>query len=87
MAESYSLSDTAQEIDAKLSKIPGSNESWAKIVEDQQFMNALKENISCFVASATEPTNKSALWIDTRADGGLKYYNGTSWVTVPVRFA
>lgn len=40
-----------------------------------------------FVAQETEPENTDVLWIDTSSDGGLKYYDGTSWVTVPVRFS
>lgn len=41
-----------------------------------------------FIASTSEPENKKLLWIDTKADGGLKYYKeGEGWVTVPVRFS
>lgn len=40
-----------------------------------------------FVASDTNPTNTNVLWIDTSENGGLKYHNGTDWVTVPVRFS
>lgn len=38
-----------------------------------------------FTVSTTEPTNKNALWIDTA--NGLKYYNGTAWVVVPVAYS
>ncbi len=35
----------------------------------------------------TPPTNTKLLWIDTTATtGGLKYYNGSSWVHVPVAY-
>lgn len=40
-----------------------------------------------FHAGTTPPENTGLLWIDTTADiyiGGLKYYNGTEWVHVPV---
>lgn len=38
-----------------------------------------------FTTSSTEPTNTRLLWIDPNPNtGGLKYYNGTSWVHVPV---
>ena len=39
--------------------------------------------------SGTEATKRrKLLWIDTGAsDPGLKYYNGSSWVTVPVRWS
>lgn len=41
-----------------------------------------------FYVGATSPTNTHLLWIDTTSvTGGLKYHNGTNWVTVPVRFA
>lgn len=40
-----------------------------------------------FVASSTAPEDTSVLWIDTTAStGGLKYYNGTAWVHVPVAY-
>ena len=35
----------------------------------------------------TPPSNTKLLWIDTTANtGGLKYYNGSSWVHVPVAY-
>jgi hypothetical protein len=40
-----------------------------------------------FIASTEAPANTAILWIDTSEDGGLKYHNGTDWVTVPVRFS
>jgi hypothetical protein len=40
-----------------------------------------------FIASTEAPANTSVLWIDASEDGGLKYHNGTDWVTVPVRFS
>lgn len=40
---------------------------------------------SPFHAGTTAPTDTAQLWIDTTPDtGGLKYYNGTAWVPVPV---
>lgn len=40
---------------------------------------------SVFHAGTTAPENKGLLWIDTTANtGGLKYYNGSAWVHVPV---
>ena len=36
----------------------------------------------------TAPGNTRLLWIDTTAStGGLKYYNGTTWVVVPVSYS
>lgn len=41
-----------------------------------------------FSAGATAPSDKKLLWIDTNiSTGGLKYYNGTAWVTVPVGYS
>ena len=40
-----------------------------------------------FEVGTTAPTNTKKLWIDTNSTtGGLKYYNGTSWVAVPVSY-
>ena len=40
-----------------------------------------------YVAGTTAPTDTKGLWIDTTANtGGLKYYNGTAWVHVPVAY-
>ena len=40
-----------------------------------------------FVVSDTAPDNTNLLWIDTNATtGGLKYYNGSEWVHVPVAY-
>lgn len=43
---------------------------------------------SCpYIVGTTTPDNTSLLWIDTNAGtGGLKYYNGTEWVHVPVAY-
>lgn len=40
-----------------------------------------------FVAQATAPSNKNLLWIDTSSNGGLKYWNGSAWVVVPVAYS
>jgi len=49
---------------------------------------ASEENFSCgFIAQESEPSNTNLLWIDTTAEtGGLKYYNGSAWVHVPVAY-
>ena len=40
-----------------------------------------------FAAGTTAPSDKTQLWIDTTANtGGLKYWNGSAWVTVPVGY-
>lgn len=40
-----------------------------------------------FVVGTSAPEDKLKLWIDTTADtGGLKYFNGSTWVSVPVSY-
>ena len=48
----------------------------SELTNDSSFLT------SVFQAGATAPSNTKLLWIDTSA-GGLKYYNGSSWVAVP----
>lgn len=40
---------------------------------------------SPFIVSSTAPSDTSKLWIDTA--NGLKYYNGSAWVIVPVGYS
>ena len=50
-------------------------------------------NDSAYIAQAyaygtSAPSNTKMLWVDTTANtGGLKYYNGSSWVHVPVAYS
>ncbi len=40
-----------------------------------------------FSVGSSAPSNTKLLWIDTNTStGGLKYYNGSSWVHVPVAY-
>ena len=40
-----------------------------------------------FAVSDAAPDNTNLLWIDTNTTtGGLKYYNGSEWVHVPVAY-
>lgn len=40
-----------------------------------------------FIAQASAPADRTKLWIDTTANtGGLKYWNGSAWVHVPVAY-
>ena len=44
-------------------------------------------SLSPFVAGASAPSDKTKLWIDTTAStGGLKYWDGSAWVAVPVAY-
>lgn len=38
-----------------------------------------------FIVSTTAPENTNVLWIDTA--NGLKYYNGSAWVAVPMAYS
>lgn len=56
--------------------------SWAEVTGKPTLQSAV------FSAGTTAPADKSLLWIDTTAGtGGLKYWNGSAWVTVPVAYA
>lgn len=40
-----------------------------------------------FYVGSRAPSDTKLLWIDTNStSGGLKYYNGSSWVHVPVAY-
>lgn len=40
-----------------------------------------------FVVGTSTPSDTKKLWIDTTANtGGLKYWNGSAWATVPVAY-
>ena len=42
-------------------------------------------SLAPFVAGTSPPADRTKLWIDTTANtGGLKYWNGSAWVPVPV---
>lgn len=47
--------------------------------------NAENLMTSIWSYGATAPSNTKLLWIDSNnTTGGLKYYNGSAWVHVPV---
>lgn len=48
----------------------------------------MQESSGLVVGSEEPEANAKVLWIDTTATtGGLKYYNGTEWVHVPVAYS
>lgn len=62
----------------------------------ETIINTMKESIKVFerdglkgyFVGASAPSNTKLLWIDTNSNtGGLKYYNGSSWVQVPVAYS
>lgn len=45
-------------------------------------------SLTPYVAGTSAPSDTKKLWIDTTANtGGLKYWNGSAWVHVPVGYA
>ena len=64
------------------------NSSTNKIATQTTVTNALSSFSTCpFSAGTSEPSNTNLLWIDTNTStGGLKYYNGSKWVHVPVAY-
>lgn len=53
--------------------------SWAELTDKPTFTAAV------FAAGAVAPADTNLLWIDT-SGGGLKYWNGSAWVAVPVAY-
>ena len=45
---------------------------------------ALQDSKKVYHVGTTAPANTNLLWIDTV--NGLKYWNGSAWVTVPVAY-
>ena len=46
------------------------------------------QNKTIFYAGTSAPSDTTIFWIDTNAStGGLKYYNGSAWVVVPVAYS
>lgn len=43
-------------------------------------------SFDAYVVGTTAPTDTKKLWIDTNSNNGLKYYNGSAWVPVPVMY-
>lgn len=46
--------------------------------------NLNKALTKVFYIGTTAPSDTRLLWIDTTSNSGLKYYNGSAWVTMPV---
>ena len=68
----------------KTSMIDDGQVTMAKLASDvQNAINSIQSDV--WYAGSTAPTNTKLLWIDPT--NGLKYYNGTNWVTVPVAFS
>ena len=59
--------------------------TWSSTKIDNLFKNiASGTNVKIYQAGKTEPINTNIFWIDTNENsGGLKYYDGDSWVHVP----
>ena len=58
------------------------------IYDYQPANKAYVDSHPVYHAGTSAPSNTNLLWIDTNATtGGLKYYNGSSWVHVPVAYS
>lgn len=54
---------------------------------NKKYVDSAIANAKAFVVQAAAPSNTNLLWIDTNTStGGLKYYNGSAWVHVPVAY-
>lgn len=53
-------------------------------VANTAFVQSVLENSKMFYVGTTAPNNTNLLWIDT--NNGLKYYDGSAWVIVPVSY-
>lgn len=59
----------------------------ARTINGVAFDGSSNINVKGFAAQSSAPGNTSLLWIDTTAKtGGLKYHNGSAWVSVPVAY-
>ena len=59
----------------------------ARTINGVAFDGSANINVKGFAAQSSAPGNTSLLWIDTTAKtGGLKYHNGSAWVSVPVAY-
>lgn len=69
----YNSAHTGPEIDAAVSAVKAKESVW--------------DNKAGLEVGATAPEDTGVLWIDTTAGtGGLKYFNGSSWVHAPVAY-
>ena len=60
----------------------------APLGSDKKISKTYLPSVGGFVAQADPPDDTDLFWIDTNeTTGGLKYYNGSSWVHVPVAYA
>lgn len=73
-------------IENALSQIPDAENLATKTWVTSEIATATASIVTdIFFAGTTEPTNTKLLWIDTTPNaGGLKYYNGSAWIHVPV---
>lgn len=76
---------TKSYVDDKIANINLSN-YYTKAQTDTAISNATSSKLSqIWYYGASAPSDTKLLWIDSNATtGGLRYYNGSSWVHVPV---
>lgn len=87
------VTNAKSEIDVKvenaLASIPDSENLATKIYVNEAIEEATSSIVTdIWTNDLIEPTNTKLLWIDpNETTGGLKYYNGSSWVHVPVAWS
>lgn len=87
------VTNAKSEIDVKvenaLASIPDSENLATKIYVNEAIEEATSSIVTdIWTNDSIEPTNTKLLWIDpNETTGGLKYYNGSSWVHVPVAWS
>ena len=78
---------TAAEVGALPESAKGTPNGVAGLDAGGKVPAAQLPSLAPFVAGASAPADKAKLWIDTTANtGGLKYWNGSAWVHVPVAY-
>lgn len=74
-----------QKVDDALATIPDSENLATKAYVQAQISNLVTD---IWHYGSTAPSNTKLFWIDSNTStGGLKYYNGSAWVHVPVAWS
>ena len=86
-ARSSTWTPTAADVGAVPAAAKGAANGVATLDASGKVPAAQLPSLCPFVAGTSAPADKLKLWIDTTANtGGLKYFNGSAWVPVPVSY-
>lgn len=76
---------SAADVGAVDSKEKGNPNGVATLDRTGKVPEAQLPSLAPFAAGTSAPADKTKLWVDTTANtGGLKYWNGSAWVHVPM---